>query len=123
MIQKFHVCMLSQSSCVRLFAAQLTLACQAPLSMGFSRQEYWSGLPCPSPRDLLNPDIEPESLLQLLHWQAHSLPLAPGGKPPSYSTSRYIPKEIESLYSNKYLYDNVIYNSQNVETLQVFINR
>ena len=36
-----------------------TLACQAPLSMGFHRQEYWSGLPFPSPGDLLNPGIKP----------------------------------------------------------------
>ena len=41
--------MLSCFSHVRLFATQWTVACQAPLSMGFSRQEYWSGLPCPSP--------------------------------------------------------------------------
>ena len=39
----------------------MTVACQAPLSMGFSRQEYWSGLPVPSPRDLPNPGIKPES--------------------------------------------------------------
>ena len=38
-----------------------TLAYQAPLSMGFSRQEYWSGLPFPSPRDLPDPGIEPMS--------------------------------------------------------------
>ena len=38
-----------------------TLACQAPLSMGFHRQEYWSGLPFPSPGDLLNPGIKPRS--------------------------------------------------------------
>ena len=38
-----------------------TVACQAPLSMGFSRQEYWSGLPFPSPGDLPNPGIEPAS--------------------------------------------------------------
>ena len=37
---------------VRLFATPWTVACQAPLSKGFSRQEYWSGLPCPSPGDL-----------------------------------------------------------------------
>ena len=43
------------------FAISLTLACQAPLSMGFSRQGYWSGLPCPSPGDLPNPGIEPGS--------------------------------------------------------------
>ena len=39
-----------------------TVAHQAPLSMGFSRQEYWSGLPCPSPGDLPDPGIEPVSL-------------------------------------------------------------
>ena len=38
-----------------------TIACQAPLSMGFSRQEYWSGLPLPSPGDLSNSGIEPGS--------------------------------------------------------------
>ena len=38
-----------------------TVACQAPLSMGFPRQEYWSGLPFPSPGDLPNPRIEPRS--------------------------------------------------------------
>ena len=38
-----------------------TVACQAPLSMEFSRQEYWSGLPCPSPGNLPNPGIEPRS--------------------------------------------------------------
>ena len=46
---------------VRLFATPWTVACQAPLSMGFSRQEYWSGLPFPSPGDLPNPGIEPGS--------------------------------------------------------------
>ena len=61
MIQQFHVCMLSHFSCVQLFATQLTVACQAPLSMGFSRQEYWSGLPFPSPEDLPDPGIKHES--------------------------------------------------------------
>ena len=42
-------------SCVWLFVTPQTVTCQAPLSMGFSRQEYWSGLPCPPPGDLLNP--------------------------------------------------------------------
>ena len=40
----------------------LTIACQAPLSMGFPGQQYWSGLPFPSPGDLPNPGIEPEFL-------------------------------------------------------------
>ena len=46
---------------VRLFATPWTLAHQAPTSMGFSRQEYWSGLPFPSPGDLPDPGIEPRS--------------------------------------------------------------
>ena len=46
---------------VQLFATLRTAAHQAPLSMGFSRQEYWSGLPFPSPGDLLDPGIEPTS--------------------------------------------------------------
>ena len=46
---------------VRLFATPWTVAYQAPPSMGFSRQEYWSGVPFPSPGDLPNPGIEPGS--------------------------------------------------------------
>ena len=46
---------------VRLSATLWTVAHQAPPSMGFSRQEYWSGLPFPSPGDLPNPGIEPKS--------------------------------------------------------------
>ena len=65
------VSMLSHFSHVQLFATLRTVACQALLSMGFSRQEYWSGLPCPTPGDL----------------QAGSLPLAPPGKPLAICTS------------------------------------
>ena len=54
-----------------------TVAHQAPLSMGFCRQEHWSGLPFPSPGDLSNPGIEPESPA----LQADSLPRAPPGSP------------------------------------------
>ena len=46
---------------VRLFVTPWTVAHQAPPSMGFSRQEYWSGLPFPSPEDLPDPGIEPGS--------------------------------------------------------------
>ena len=48
-------------SCVRLFVIPWTAASQAPPSMGFSRQEYWSGSPLPSPGGLLDPGIEPMS--------------------------------------------------------------
>ena len=72
--------MLSHFSCAWLFVILWTVTCQAPLSMGFSRQEQWTGLLCPPPGDLPNAEIEPMSL-SLLHWQVGSLPLAPPGKP------------------------------------------
>ena len=62
-----------------VFVALWTIARQAPLSKGFSRQEYWSGLPCLPPGDLLDPEIKPMSVLP--HYQVGSLPLAPPGKP------------------------------------------
>ena len=54
--------MLSHFSCVWFFASLWTVAHQAPLSMGFSRQEHWSGLPCPPPGDLPHPRMESASL-------------------------------------------------------------
>ena len=54
-----------------------SIANEAPLSMGFPRQEYWSGLPCPSPGDLPDPGIEPG----FSALQADSLPSEPAGKP------------------------------------------
>ena len=65
-------------SLVQLFATPWTVAYKAPPSMGFSRQEYWSGLPFPSPGDLPDPGIELESPA----LQAHALPSEPPGKPP-----------------------------------------
>ena len=55
--------LLSYFSYVWLFETLWTVAHQNPLSMGFSRQEYWSGLPCPPPGDLPRPGIEPTSLM------------------------------------------------------------
>ena len=62
---------------VRLFVTPWTVAYQAPPSMGFSRQEYWSGLPFPSPGDLPNPGIEPRSPT----LAADALTSEPPGKP------------------------------------------
>ena len=64
-------------SCVQLLATLQTVAHQAPPSMGFSRQEYWSGLPFPSPGDPPNPGIEPSSPA----LQADSLLSEPPGNP------------------------------------------
>ena len=62
---------------VRLFATPWTVAHQAPPSMGFSRQEYWSGLPFPSPGDLPDPGIKPRSPA----LEADALTSEPPGKP------------------------------------------
>ena len=59
------------------FSGSWTVACLAPLSMGFSKQAYWSGLPCPSPGDLPDPGIRPGSVA----LQANSLPSELPGKP------------------------------------------
>ena len=56
-------CVLSHFSCVQLFVALWTTACQPPLSMRFSRQDSWSGLPRPPPQDFPNSGIEPMSLM------------------------------------------------------------
>ena len=58
-----HVCRISHFSYVQPFVILWTGACQAPLSKGFSRQEYWSELPCPPPGDLPNPGTELMSLM------------------------------------------------------------
>ena len=71
-----YVCVLS-CSVVFNSANSWTVAQQAPLSMGFSRKEYWSGLPFPSPGDLPDPGIKPRSPA----LQADSLPSEPPGKP------------------------------------------
>ena len=77
--------LLSRFSPVQLCATPWTAAHQAPPSLGFSRQEHWSGLPFPTPGDLRYPGIKLR-LFCLLHWQANSLPLAPPGKSVRTST-------------------------------------
>ena len=73
----------------------MTVACQAPLSMGFSRNYHWSGLPCPSPGNLSDPGMEPVSLMStalagrfftsITTWEAP--PLFKPGQPPIYFLS------------------------------------
>ena len=76
-----RVRVLSRFSHAQLSAALWTVACRAPLSMGFSRQEYWSELPCHPPGDLPNPGIKPWSPT----LQADSLPF----EPPGYLCAKY----------------------------------
>ena len=70
----------AQSCEIRLFAILWIVTHQAPLTMRYSRQEYWSGLPFSSPRDLPNLGIEPASPVSPA-LQADSLPTEPSGKP------------------------------------------
>ena len=91
--------MLSHFSHVWLFGTLWTVAHQAPLSMGLSRQEYWIWLPCPPsgifPTWGLNPHFS-----HLLHWKAGSLPLVPLGKPQYIQIMQYYsvlkPNELSS---------------------------
>ena len=72
-----HKSKVQSFSHVQLFATPWTVACQASPPMGFSKQEYWSGLPFPSPGDLPDPGIEPT----FPAWQVHSLTLNHLGSP------------------------------------------
>ena len=77
----YVLCMCAQPfSCVRLFATPWTVAHQTPLSMGFSRQEYWNGLPFPSPGVHSNPGIKPVFPVTPA-LQADSIPLSHWGSP------------------------------------------
>ena len=76
-LSRVLLCCVESLSCVWLFVTLWTVVHQAPLPMGFSRQEYWSELPCPPPGDLSNPGTEPRSLT----LQVDSLLSEPRGKP------------------------------------------
>ena len=79
-LELFHSKVKEKSlSCVQFFATPRTVAYQSPQSMGFSRQEYWNGLPFPSSVDLPDPGIKPGSPA----LQAAALPSEPPGKPPN----------------------------------------
>ena len=82
----------SRSNCVQLFVTPWTVSCQAPLSMEFPRQEYWSGLPFPFPGDLPNPEIKPGSPA----LQVDSLPSKPPGKSHAKHIYLYICIHVEN---------------------------
>ena len=72
-----YVCVCLSLSCVQLFVTPWTVACQVPMSMEFSRQDYWSGLPFPSPGNLPDLRTVPSSPV----WQSDSLPSEKPGEP------------------------------------------
>ena len=87
------------------FETPWTIACQAPLSLGLSRQEYWSGLPFPLPWDLPNPGIEPASLVSPVLAGGFSTTESPG-KPQMYSIRRILfpPLSLSTYYNSNYKY-------------------
>ena len=108
----YFIHVLSHFSYVRLGVTLWTVACQAPLSMGFSRQGYWSGLPFPTPGDLADPGVKPSSLSSPAlagrffttgtTWEAHLIHgslylLIPA--PLLASTSSHFPLVTTSLFS------------------------
>ena len=93
---------LSHFSGVQLFETPRTVAHHAPLSMEFSRQEYWNGLPFPPP-GIFKTQGSNSCLLHLLHWQGDSLPLSPWGSPILWKAYAQI------IFS--YFSDNLTWNS------------
>ena len=79
-MKKYFSCLPSRFSCVLLFVILWTVACQAPLSVRFSRKEYWNELPCPPAWNLPDPRTEPISLKSPA-LKADSLPTKSPGKP------------------------------------------
>ena len=79
-------CMLSCFGCVQLFATLWTVARQAPLSTGFSRPEYWSGLPCPSPGDLPDRPRNWTAVSYVFCAGGEFFPTKPPGEPISFGT-------------------------------------
>ena len=108
---------------VWLFVTSWTVAYQAPWSMGFSRQEYWSGLPFPSP-DLPNPGIEPGSPA----LQTDTLPSEPPGKPKVYSLKESQMPPTKQMYNTALaqhtlymLVGNHLYDSDRKEQRVLFL--
>ena len=102
----YVLCTKSFQSCPTLCDPMDYIPCQAPLSMEFSRQEYWSGLPCLLPGDLPDLGIQPMSL-RAHALQADSLALAPPGKPLYYylyicTSSGYVSKEMKTVILKEY---------------------
>ena len=117
--------MLSCFSRVQLFMTLWTVACQAPLSMGLSRQEYWSGLPCPPPGDLPDPEIEPTSPVAPA-LQADSLPLSHQGSPIFFLSIHKTFTKVDHMLNHKAvtscLKDDPTWTSSSPITVQLGFN-
>ena len=111
-MHELNWCMLSHFGRVQLCVALWTAACQAPLSMEFSRQEYWSELPCLPPGDFPDPGIEPASLMSLALAGSFSPP-APPGKPTNTHVQVFSPLGWSGIPSRSGIagsYSNYVFN-------------
>ena len=105
------MCMLSHFSHIQHFVTLWTVTRQSPLSMGFSRQEYWSRLPCPPPGDLPDPCEMDLTSLNLLHWLAGSLPLVPPGKHTTMSIySHIVYRCFCATWTTMSIYSHIVYH-------------
>ena len=103
-VRRLCCCAVLLLSCVLCFAIPQTVAFQAPLSMGFSQQEYWSGLPRPPPEDLPDPGIEPV-FLHLLYCRWNP-PLSNWGSPVRALDRLKMPLESPSAFNSSFMYLN-----------------
>ena len=99
--QKYSACMCIQSDFwgVQLFVTPWTVACQTPLSIGFSRQEYWRGLPCAPSGDLPNPGIQPPSSVATAMQVASSL-LSHRGSPRNTEMAQSIQEDVHRSHAD-----------------------
>ena len=109
-LEQFYKVKVKSLSRVRLFATPWTVAYQSPLSMGFSRQEYWSGLPFPSPGDLPDPGVKPRSSA----LQADTLPSEPPGKPRAVLVSQKLIRKYREFSYTTYPFTNLSMCQMNV---------
>ena len=112
-------CVLSCLSCVWLFVTLWTIALLASLSMGFFRQKYGSGFPCPPPGALLYPGIKPAVFLCLQHWQMGSLLTteSPGNPQNNCRKRQSIAEPIWKMEVNISVNTAILINPQNVHNI------
>ena len=121
--------MLSRFNHVQLFVTPWTVAFHVPLSMGFSRQEYCSGLPCPPPGDLPDPGIKPLSLVspalaggvfttcatwEVLFWEVHlgqKRVINQRGSKPCHSATLKLPAALEASSSSLHSIEGFLFSS------------
>ena len=125
-----HVCVLNHFSHIQLFATMRTVACHAPLSVRFPRQENWSGLPCPPPGALSDPGIEPAppaspslqaDSLPLSHWRSPELNTVLSNTSPNLVYFRWFSLKVELIMIQDHLFDFSFMSPQKVAIFSSYL--